>query len=305
VPHYPYTRVVPDSAIPFTSSGLRQLEEAELLKAFGKDELNAQDEAWLKDMTGCQTFLEFRERIFSPHQVISHELSILLIESVDRGTRKRPAETLTFRALLMSAAGECVALVRRRLNRLDGVVDHNMLEVRPRFGGQGVASVVAQSHEDAWEAAGYREVALTAGELEQGSLRFGNDVYEFGMMPGRPDGRVFWALQGFDFNPKKPHHGGAARIRSAILKELSRAAVDGLVGQELVDYLTVNIYSMSTWDAVAIQDDHGTPIGEQAFRMFDWEGFKVLNAAWPGNDVAVETREAHLKAHPFPRKPDA
>lgn len=200
MPYYPYSRVVPDSSIPFTSIGLRHLEQTALLDAFGKPglPLDPDQEEWLKHMTGCQTFLEFRERIFSPHHLVSHDHSLLLIEEVLRRGGRRPVETLMFRALLMSTAGECIALVRRRLNRHDGVVDHNMLEVRPEFGGKGVGSVVAQSHEDAWHAAGFRQVALTAGELDRGTMEFGTVKFDHGHT--RRDGRVFWAKQGFDFH---------------------------------------------------------------------------------------------------------
>lgn len=296
MPYYPYTPLISDPAILFTQEGLRSLEQAHLLQAFGTPTLTADDEEWLKHMTGCQTFLEFRTRIFSPHRVISHDHSILLIETADRGTRRRPAAILQFRALLMNTVGECVALVRRSLNRNSAVVNHDMLEVRAKFERQGVASVLVQSHEDAWEVAGYQKVTLTAGVLDRDRLQFGEAVFAYG--ESQRDGRIFWGLQGYDLDGKRDPYG-TQRIRAAVIHALNSAAADGRLPTAYADNLAQNVGTLPSWDLIAIEDDFGAPIGERAFQAYDWAAFRELNEQWRGRETASITRWKHLIDHPF------
>ena len=293
MPHYAYRRALPDPTIPFTD-GLRTLERTALEHAFRRP-LTPDDEAWLKDMTGCETFLDFRTRVFSPHRLVSHDHSLLIVERVHR---KGNQERLEFRALLLNSALEAVALVRRRLNRTarERMVDHNALYVPIHFQGQGIASVISQSHEDAWEVAGYETVELLAAELDRGEMVFGNTTYP--LLSTNRDGRVFWATQGYAFHPKR------GRSNTEWIQSMLRQAIDLAVHERRLDEatgqaLTMNIASLDPWDIVGIQDFKRRPIGEEALQMSDWNGYKQLSDQWPGRDETWKKRKRHLLAHPL------
>ncbi|MFC4454104.1 hypothetical protein [Deinococcus sonorensis] len=286
-------------------------ERRELLNACGKRPLDTLQQA-LKTMTGCGTFLEFKHRVVSPHRMIDPDLSLVLITEIRwDGTE----QTLSFRALmrdetqykLMATTGQLIY----HAATASKTVKHNLMYVSPDerdaegqlirpIRRQGLASVVAQSQEDAWETAGYHAVTLTASEAAPETVKFGPQ--QLAVKRSDFNGRVFWAKQGYDFDP---HHSATAQtyIRSAFRRLIEDAKAKGELPEAYADAVLARVQDVPPWvieDVVAeTHDGKERWLGRMALDGQDWDARKELNPNADGARAGLERRLESLRKHPL------
>lgn len=268
-----YRTTPPDPNQPFLE-GITSVELAALRRHLGDRDPTPAEEISLKRITGCQTFGEFRRRVLSTHPLVDHATSLVLIEALDL---RPPRALMTFVAYLRQNTPDeqqvGLGQLRRTLDFTQGVVLHHLLQLPERVQGQGLGTHLVQSHEEAWAAAGYRQIKLVAG-LE--------------------DGRTYWGLQGYDFDPDyddAQHFLGRMRSWLEHLRYTART-IDDLLFTAIDQRLT---QPLPSWDIALLAEALGDP---NAPWDRDWDGIKNLDDAYPGHDIARETRQKVFRKTP-------
>lgn len=244
-----YRTTAPNPSQPFLQ-GITPVERSALRTQLGERDPTPAEEITLKRIAGCQTFGEFRRRVLSTHPLVDHRTSLVLIEALDL---RPPRALMTFVAYLRrdvtdeTQAG--LGQLRRTLDFSQGVATHALLQLHERSRGQGLGTHLVQSHEEAWAAAGYRQIKLVAG---------------------LQDGRTFWALQGYDFDPEYDDaEHFLSRLRSVLehLRYTTRS-IDDVLFSEINQRLT---QPLPSWDLARLADALGA---SNDLWDHDWDGIK-------------------------------
>ena len=287
------------------------LERDELVKACGRTPLDELQQP-LKDMTGCGTFLEFRRRVLSPHAMIDPDLSLVLIDEVVWTSKTR---SLAFKALMRDSTNYSLMATTRKLlyptAASTGTARHHLMYVSPdevdaqgqtvrKLRSQGLASVVAQSQEDAWETAGYRDVTLMASAVARETLKFGQ--IQFQVRRSDFGGRTFWGPQGYDFDPARSV-ADQGYIRQAFRRMVENGRDDGMFSQETAEALLEQSQQIPPWliqrVVVMTPDGQRRLLGEAVMDTRDWAARKELSPDAPGYQVGLSRRRKHLEKHPL------
>ena len=258
------------TANPTFTATMSPPEKDALLEALRKAQINYTPyvEQMLVDFTGCATFADFKRSVFSSHPLVNPEFSLLLIDHI-KNTPK--VKKLLFRALLFTQREDTrpIVQVSRTLDRHNNVVHHNLLRVRSDVRRQGLATAISMSHEELWKRSGYHAIKLVAAKEE---------------------GRTFWALQGYDFDPA--YQSDRQAIVRALLRYMDHAVEEGDLDVDAANLLRQLALSgeLPAWDLQLVETKSGDNIGRKAMAQAEWRGIKKLEPTWPGHQQAAKQR---------------
>lgn len=273
-----YLREEPDDQTAFMV-GANTLEIDACKEALSGRSLKANESVKLQQITGCRTFGEFRRRVLSTHPAVDQEASLVLIEALELSPDRA---WMSFRVYLRAVnppddGDPGMGTMRRQLDLIGGVATHCELVLKENFQGQGIATHLVQSQEEAWAAAGYKVVRLVAG------------------LPG---GWLHWAQQGYDFDPEFEGETEARNLLSALLDDLEAGVRlrTALPQGATIGALRARVASpLRSWEARNLGETLGAV--ERAMPPY-WDGLKVLDDSFPGHKVAAKTRAEVFRSVP-------
>ncbi|WP_156123266.1 hypothetical protein [Deinococcus radiopugnans] len=229
----------------------------------------------LIETTGCRDISEFKKRLIGNQPVIDCDKSILYLD-IHNGIAKYVAITMQLNSVDLDYAGR----LQRKLFPSDKVVEHEFFMLEESYRKNGYGSILYQSQEEAWRAAGYERVELLAGKELGGYV---------------------WAINGYDYSGPKGASDRTRHIQS-IQSDLYNFRGGDYLEQDAYDKLSYaasklvypwQVAFFSIPDRVLRREGLSSAslqIGKRALKKYEWSGYKILSDNWHGNYIANQTR---------------
>lgn len=193
-------------------------------------------------------------------------------------------EHLIIVCTLNNSEGTRLGSFRRTLYPQQDLVRHDFIGLNEDHQRQGMASVLTQSAEEAWQAAGYKRIDLYANKDKGGYV---------------------WALQGFDFVEGTAEHA-CETLRGVFVSRLDDLQRQGSLTTGTYEMFRTLVYeARHPWQFAALtfddkhvhseMDGEATKLGKGLMmrKSCSWEGYKLLSDDWHGNLTANLTRRRY------------